>query len=388
MKVAIARPADARANTAFEGELRCYERLVRDHDVEVTVVAKEGHSLRTEHVDVETCAQSYLERARHLWRQGKKQFNQSDRVVMPEFAELGDVIRASDFDVVETADPTLYPGAYAAYVACREEGMPLVSRASATKHLPNIVPRTQTEAIVEYASGFLFVSPMTHNRYVEQGYLETSDERAEYTGHPVDIDLFSDRESYSDVDPTVVLSVGVLEERKGYKLLAEAVRQLHESGVLFHWEIVGSGELESWLRTFVRRHDLGNTVTLHGQIPHNEINDAYASADVFALHSLETPTWEEYFGVAYAEAMSSGLPVVGSDSGAIPWVVRDGIDGRLVPEGSVDGVIKALRNLIIDSGQRREMGQNGRENVEERFHIDTVAQSFLNGWRRPFDGGE
>lgn len=388
MKVAIARPADARANTAFEGELRCYERLACDRDIDITVVAKKDHSLRTECVDVETCEQSYAERVRHLWRQGKKRLTRADRVVMPEFANLGDVIRGNNFDVVETADPVLYPGAYAAYIACREEGTPLVSRASATKHLPNIVPRVKTEAVIEYASGFLFVSPMTHDRYVEQGYLEASDKRAEYTGHPVDIDLFSDERSYSDTDPIVVLSVGVLEERKGYKMIAEAVRQLHESGVSFRWHIVGSGELRSWLHTFVRRHDLGNVIKLHGQIPHEEINDMYASADVFALHSLETPTWEEYFGVAYAEAMSSGLPVVGSDSGAIPWVVRDGIDGRLVSEGSVDGVVEALRNLITDPDRRRKMGKNGRENVEERFHIDSVAQSFLNVWQRPLDDGE
>jgi glycosyltransferase involved in cell wall biosynthesis len=304
---------------------------------------------------------------------------------MPEFSALGDVIRQGDYDVVETADPTLYPGAHAAYEACREEGTPLISRASATKNLPNIVSRAETEAVVDYASGFLFVSPITHDRYVEQGHLDESDDRAEYTGHPVDTGLFSNKSFRSDEDPVAVLSVGVLEERKGYKVLAEAVKRLHESGVSFQWDIVGSGELESWLRTFARRHDLNEVVTLHGQIPHEEIHEAYASADVFALHSLETPTWEEYFGVAYAEAMSSGLPVVGSDSGAIPWVIRDGVDGTLVSEGSVEGVTEAVGELVADPEQRRELGENGRENVEDRFHIDSVAQSFLDGWRRPFD---
>lgn len=384
MKVAIARPVDARANTAFEGELRCYERLVRDRDVDVTVVANEGHSLQTEYVDVVTCAQGPLERLHHLWRQGKKHLTGADRVVMPEFNALGDMVREEDFDVVETSDPTLYPGVHAAYEACREEDTPLVVRASATKHLPNVVPEGETEAVVDYASGFLFVSPMTHDRYVEQGYLDASDNRSEYTGHPVDTDLFSNLDRHSSDGPVVVLSVGVLEERKGYKLLAEAVQRLHDSGVSIQWDVVGSGELRSWLQTFINRHDLEDSVTLHGQIPHNEINEVYASADVFALHSLETPTWEEYFGVAYAEAMSSGLPVVGSDSGAIPWVVRDGVDGKLVSEGSVDGVTEALRTLAADSDRRQEMGKNGRENVEKRFHIDRVAQSFLDGWRQPF----
>ncbi len=388
MDVAIARPVDARANTAFEGELRCYEQLVRERDVDITVIAQEGHSLRTDHVEVATCSQTYLERGRHLWRQGTKRLTGADRVVMPAFSELATVIRAADFDVVETADPTLYPGAHAAYTACRETGTPLVSRASATKHLPNIVPRAKTEAVVDYASGFLFVSPMTHDRYVEQGYLDASDDRAVYTGHPVDTDLFSYEEPRPDGDSVTVLSVGVLEERKGYKVLAEAMQRLHETNVAVQWDIVGSGELESWLQTFVSQHGLEDTVTLHGQIPHEEIHEAYASADVFALHSLETPTWEEYFGVAYAEAMSSGLPVVGSDSGAIPWVVRDDVDGMLAPEGSVDDVTEALRELADSPDRRREMGANGRENVEERFHIDSVAQSFLDGWSRPLDRGD
>jgi glycosyltransferase involved in cell wall biosynthesis len=383
MKVAIARPVDARANTAFEGELRCYDRLVRDRDVDITVVANEGHSLQTEHVDVVTCSQRYLERLHHLWRQGRKQLTGTDRVVMPEFSALGDVVREGDFDVVETSDPTLYPGAHAAYEACREEGTPIVVRASATKHLPNVVPQDETEAVVDYASGFLFVSPMTHDRYAEQGYLDASDNRSEYTGHPVDTDLFSKLDRNSSDGPIVVLSVGVLEERKGYKILAKAVQRLHESDVSIYWDVVGSGELKSWLQTFANRHDFEDAVTLHGQIPHERINEAYASADVFALHSLETPRWEEYFGVAYAEAMSSGLPVVGSDSGTIPWVVRDGVDGKLVSEGSVDGVTEALRTLTTEPDRRQEMGKNGRENVEKRFHIDSVAQSFLDGWRQP-----
>lgn len=387
MDVAIARPVDARANTAFEGELRCYEQLVRERGVDITIIAQEGHSLRTD-LEVATCSQTFFERGRHLWRQGTKRLTGADRVVMPEFSELASVIRKASFDVVETADPTLYPGAYAVYTACQADGTPLVPRASATKHLPNIVPRAKTEAVVDYASGFLFVSPMTHDRYSEQGYLDASDDRAVYTGHPVDTDLFSYEEPRPDDDSVTVLSVGVLEKRKGYKVIARAMKRLHEANVAIQWDIVGSGELESWLRTFVSQHGLEDAVTLYGQIPHEEIHKAYASADVFALHSLETPTWEEYFGVAYAEAMSSGLPVVGSDSGAIPWVVRNDVDGTLAPEGSLDGVTEALHELAESPELRRNMGANGRENVEERFHIDSVAQSFLNGWSRPLDRGD
>lgn len=381
MRVAVARPTDARANTAFEGELRCYEHLVDAYDVDIDVIARAGHALDTDRVNVVTCSQTPLEKARHLWRQGRDRIRNADRVVMPEFSALETVLEAREYDVVETSDPTLYPGAQTVTRTCRNRGLPTAARASATKSLAGIVDGPSVQSAIDYATGILFVSPMTHERFVRQGYLSAEDDRVVYTGHPLDTDLFSAHEDADGGGPVEFLSVGVLEARKGFKVLARAFGALDAAGVPFHWRIAGSGELRRWIKEYASEQGFADSVTLLGQVPHESLSSVYASADVFVLHSMETATWEEYFGVVYAEAMCSSLPVVGSDSGAIPWVVRDGTDGILVSEGDVEGVSEACRRLIENPELRLELGRNGRENVLERFDIDQVGRTMLDGWR-------
>ena len=88
----------------------------------------------------------------------------------------------------------------------------------------------------------------------------------------------------------------------------------------------------------------------------------FAAADVFALASFEEP-----FGLVYAEAMAMKRPVVGLDSGGAPEIVDHGGSGFLAPRGDVGALAAHLLTLLRDPALRARMGEHGRRRVEASF---------------------
>jgi glycosyltransferase involved in cell wall biosynthesis len=107
-----------------------------------------------------------------------------------------------------------------------------------------------------------------------------------------------------------------------------------------------------------------------GFVPIEELARLYTQADLFVLPSL----WHETFGIPLIEAMASGVPTVASRCGGIPEIVIDGVTGRLVERGDVDGIVTAIRNLLDDPDRRIAMGRAGRERVEAHFTWHHSAQ--------------
>lgn len=79
----------------------------------------------------------------------------------------------------------------------------------------------------------------------------------------------------------------------------------------------------------------------------------YNHADIFFLPSQTTPTWEEQYGMSLIEAMACGLPVVTTNSGSIPKVIDDA--GIVLAQQDVDKMVKTLRDLIQNPGNRKEL---------------------------------
>lgn len=386
MKVAISMPAEARPNTSFEKHLRCYEHLQSKHDIEVDVFTPHPDELSTDNLTPVPCPQTRFESMQYTLHGKRKRLFNNDINYMPEFSQVYDLILDREYDVVQTTDPTLYPASYSAYKASREVGARLVPIASAIKTQESLMSRDEVEEIVDYASALPLMSPRTHDRFVREGLVSEEDERVLYTGLPINTEIFSP--GGQENNSPKLLSIGVLEERKGFKEICTAVSELASEGYDFEWHIAGAGELESWIEEYVETNELSDRVQMYGLVPHKEIPDMYEKSDIFVLHSKETTLWAEEFGAVFGEAMSSELPVVGSTSGAIPWVVRNEEDGILVEEGDVEGVTTALASLLKNSEKRKRMGKKGRENVEERFELDVVANTFSEAWGWSNGSGE
>lgn len=90
----------------------------------------------------------------------------------------------------------------------------------------------------------------------------------------------------------------------------------------------------------------------------------YRSADVFVLPSRYPPEGQP---LVLLEAMSAGLPIVASDHSGIPWTVRDGIEGVIVPSGDVHALGEAIARLRADPELRAELGANARRRYEDAY---------------------
>ncbi len=163
-------------------------------------------------------------------------------------------------------------------------------------------------------------------------------------------DLRADRKA-------AVLAVGNWVERKGLLDLLEAVAALPTDLVTLH--LVGDTEVEPGYARRVRDRiaaaDLRDRVVVHGLRSINEVAGFYRAADVFALTSIREP-----YGTVYGEAMAAGLPVVGWDAGNLPFLARDGIEGRVIAPGDQEALTAALRALAADERLRRRLGAAAR----------------------------
>ncbi len=164
----------------------------------------------------------------------------------------------------------------------------------------------------------------------------------------------------------VIGFAGRFVESKGLRVLMAALERLEgDWRALF----VGSGALEEELRAWAapRRP----RVAILSAPPHDEMPRWYNAMDVLAVPSITTDGWREQFGRVLVEAMACGVPVIGSTSGEVPFVVADA--GRIVQEGDVRAWSEALARLVADDALRASVAVRGRSRAAE-FSWSRVAE--------------
>jgi glycosyltransferase involved in cell wall biosynthesis len=161
--------------------------------------------------------------------------------------------------------------------------------------------------------------------------------------------------------PLRVLTVGAIGLRKGSPYLIEAARALRTEAL---FRLVGGLECnEEITGTFPKN------VELIGSVPHSDMSQHFAWADVFLLPSLC-----EGSATSIYEALSSSLPVICTRS--CGSIVRDNVDGFLIPTQSVEAIIEAVLRLANDPALRRQMAESaGRQSAA--FDFDRYSRSLL-----------
>jgi len=133
--------------------------------------------------------------------------------------------------------------------------------------------------------------------------------------------------------------------------------------------MVGEGPERSSAQALGRR--LGLQDRIHFLGTRQGIEDIVRMADVFLL-----PSELESFGLSALEAMAAGVPVVGSDAGGLPEVVRHAESGFLLPVGDIEGMAARTLEILKDEERRREMGRAGRRRAESLFGADRVVTRY------------
>ena len=160
-----------------------------------------------------------------------------------------------------------------------------------------------------------------------------------------------DVERFHPVDrpaPSGVLRVGFVGRLIPHKGADVLLRAVAGDGRL-EADLWGDGPERGALVRLADELGLGGRVRFHGFVDDVDVAAAYAAADVLAVPSVPVPGWLEQFGRVVVEAQASGVPVVASDSGALPDVV--GSSGVLVPPGDAGALRAALVGLLEDPGR-------------------------------------
>lgn len=167
------------------------------------------------------------------------------------------------------------------------------------------------------------------------------------------------------------LAVARLVERKGLGELIRAFALLPRDR--FELEVVGDGPDERLLRQLAAELGVAQEIRFTGALDRAGVARRYRQADLFTL-----PSAAEAFGNVFAEALASGLPIVGSTVGGIPELVEHGVNGLLVPPGNPDGVAQAIRYLADDPELRAEMRIRNRAKAEATLEWPQVAKRYLS----------
>jgi glycosyltransferase involved in cell wall biosynthesis len=150
-----------------------------------------------------------------------------------------------------------------------------------------------------------------------------------------------------------LLSVGAIVPRKGFDTLVSALAMLAD----LPWRLTIVGDLTrdlteaAKLRDLVMQHRLAGRIETPGAVSPSRLATLFGEADLFVLASRF-----EGYGMAYAEALSHGLPVIGTTAGAIPDTIPQGA-GLLVPPDDPAALAAALRGVIVDAEQRRRLSE-------------------------------
>ncbi len=185
----------------------------------------------------------------------------------------------------------------------------------------------------------------------------------------------------SDVPrPFTVGYAGRLVPSKGLFDLLGAVRQLEARVELL---MIGNGELRGELEG---QAVPGSTVRVLSDLAHDQMAGGFAQMDVLVLPSHTTPTWKEQFGRVIVEALWCGVPVVGSDSGEIPWLIELTGGGLVFPEGDARALAERLSRLRAEPDLRRELARTGRATVERLFSVSAATDALEGLLSRAADG--
>jgi glycosyltransferase involved in cell wall biosynthesis len=167
-----------------------------------------------------------------------------------------------------------------------------------------------------------------------------------------------------------LVSIGRLCEQKGQMLLVAALGRLHREGVNLEMVLVGDGEMRGEVEAAIRREGIQDHVRITGWANSSEIRAHLEEAWAMVL-----PSFAEGLPVVIMEALACARPVVSTYIAGIPELVVPGKNGWLVPAGSVEALVDALREVTrTPVTTLTEMGKEGRRAVLANYHSVTLGR--------------
>lgn len=190
----------------------------------------------------------------------------------------------------------------------------------------------------------------------------------------IDTDQYSPAGASVPKDTVTIGAAGRLIAGKGFDVLVRAVAAVlsRPDAPSLRVLLAGSGPEEGALARLIDSSGIGNKVNLVGKI--SDMPAFWRSCDLAVIPSTSCV---ESFGMCALEAMSTGIPVVATCSGALPEIVLDGVCGRVIPCGDEIAMANAISDYAKNDELRSRHGARARSVVRTKFGILTMARQYL-----------
>ena len=172
----------------------------------------------------------------------------------------------------------------------------------------------------------------------------------------------------------MILCVGAIAPRKGHIYTVEMFERLRARGIHAQLRIIGSLADKAYyelLQQKIAASPYASDISLEANLPREELLKAYSEAKLFVLHSRE-----ESQGIVFAEAMATGLPVVATKIGGIPYVVADGKSGLLCPYADVNTMNEMVAKLLTDESLWQRYSDAAKE-IAKNYSWTDIANRIV-----------
>ena len=170
----------------------------------------------------------------------------------------------------------------------------------------------------------------------------------------------------------VITCVGRLDQSKGHDVLVQALHLLNKQFPNVCVRFIGDGPRKSHLINLAASLGIADNFVFTGNISHDnvliELSNSYLT-----VH----PTRSESFGYAVLESIAVGTPVVASNVGGIPEIIRDGVEGFLVPPDSPEALANAIEKILKSPELRETLSKNARERFLSTFELTNGVQDII-----------
>ncbi len=178
----------------------------------------------------------------------------------------------------------------------------------------------------------------------------------------------------------IILFMSRIEPKKGLDLLIPALESILVSGIEFHFILAGSNpqdaDYETQIKVQVHNSILAKYTTITGFVSGDLKLELLTKADLFVL-----PSYYENFGIAVAEAMAAGVPVVISDRIHIAEDIQQAQAGWVGPL-EVGAIANSIKSALLNPQERQRRGLNGKEYAKKHYNWEAIAQQTIDAYQQ------
>lgn len=364
MRIASYRPGVVSNMSAFEAMADIYKYLMNKYGWQFTIYKSVNDNYQDEQINVKNIPENLRSR-------GVKKYL---------YKELSEV------DAILGCDPTVYDQGILSSEIAKVVGVPHAFDSSLTLmgDYKSLRWKLRKKSVLEAVNNTDLIwatTPKVLERFKDLGLSDPNlSEKVITLGHPVDTNKFSplylasseiDEKNYIEI-----LCVSRLVIEKGLHYIIYAVSPIIKKHKNVRLKIVGKGDVKKFLDNIIEEEGIIDNVDFVEEVNFNTMPMIYRNADLYITHPIDSSRWEEYFGVANLEAMACEVPIITTDSGGIPFVLREKDSRVIVKQRDVAQLSDIIEKIIERKEYRVLLGKKGREFVVNNYSIEIIAEKY------------